>query len=756
MSGEAVTKEIAPKRKRMMDMMLVLGGLKEETSIPLSKVSEEINHLKQEIQPLTKDILDFPDSYLQEFSETVKKTGLVNLITDRGILSEGMENLESALSRGDSSGVSSLLELLKTKLDSMAKQDDLPQVESKGDIVDILSPLPDFIAKTKTVIDGFEEQAKADEESARKELDSLTESFSSLIVDLDTDPDASLDALQKLGTKTRYGPFLRVAAQLKRGKREDRIDTARFRSLLGNNLLIELQRGFIMFVLNKMGSKTAVQLGEIIGTDSEEIQSAIISMMSRSEVEMVGLDGDAPVFSRVLGKTPDTTLVVKRVLQQLRGIIKTLEDSSKSAIIEHTEHLQTAFERLQKLGEYDETALSEAVTGLQEMAEKATEAAISSQTTDDSDELRLLVSAGLEAFARFRLKITLEKGPNLVSGLNVYGESLDPEKYKQIMDNYLDSELERGTILILIRELGALTTKDLAEKSKIPQDRILQHLLRMKRDELITTVGEDHGYIVYDVPRTLNEAEIAIQTVSNLAAQIAQARNDLVEILEDLQPETIGRLTGALEVFSRSRDKLEKTEVEGNVVASELLSDIEDKIKSALSMGYRTRTRLPSTRPKVTIEELMDVDVPSVLEEYQGMMGYAPLLGFGTIEWDHAKCLGCKSCEIACPENAIELKPAIDIPQYFEFTQEQMDTLPVNRVEFYKTVRSLAAVKPTSKIQLDGEKPGFGEVDVDLWLCVGCRTCVRRCPGPEQGALELELRWNLPEVVKHITTEIDL
>ncbi|MHA1905945.1 MAG: 4Fe-4S dicluster domain-containing protein [Candidatus Thorarchaeota archaeon] len=753
MSGEAVVKEIAPKRKRMMDMMLALGGLKEETAIPLSKVSEEITQLKQDIQPITKDILDFPDTYLQEFFETVKKTGLANLVTDRGVLSEAIENLESALGEGDSSGVSSLLEVLKDKLGSMAKHEDVPQVETKEDIASILSSLPDLITKTQEVIDGFEQQAKADEETARKELDSLTESFSSLIGDLGTDPDASLDALQKLGTKTRYGPFLRIAAQLKRGKREDRIDDDRFKILLSNNLLLELRRGFIMFVLNKMGSKTAVQLGEIIGIDSEEVQTAIISMMSRSEVEMVGLDNDAPVFSRVLGKTPDTTLVVKRVMQQLRSIVKTLEEPSNSTIAGHTEQLQTVLERLQKLGEYDESVLSESVTELQELVEKATEAAIGSQTSDDSEELRLLVSAGLEAFARFRLKITLEKGPNLVSGLNVYGESLDPEVYKQIMDNYLDSELERGTILILIRELGALTAKDLAEKSKIPQDRILQHLLRMKRDELLTTVGEDHGYIVYDVPRTLNEAEIAIQTVSSLAAQITQARSELNEILEDLKPETIGRLTGALEVFSRSRDKLEKTEVEGSIVAPSLLSEIEDKIKSAVSMGYRTRARLPSTRPKVTIDDLMDVDVPSVLEEYQGMMGYAPLLGFGTIDWDHAKCLGCKSCEIVCPENAIELRSAIDIPQYFEFTQEQMDTLPVNRAEFYKTVKALAAVKPTSKIQLDGEKPGFGEVEVDLWLCVGCRTCVRRCPGPDQGALELELRWNLPEVVRHITTE---
>jgi ferredoxin/predicted translin family RNA/ssDNA-binding protein len=753
MSGEAVTKEIAPKRKRMMDMMLALGGLKEETVIPLSKVSEEIAHLKQEIQPLTKDILDFPDTYFQEFVETAKKTNLVNLVSDRSVLSEGIEHLETALSTGSSAAISSLLELLKNRLDSMAQKKDAAEVEAVGDVEGILSALPDLITSTKTVVDGFDEQAKADEETARKELDSLIETYTSLIEDLDSNPDASLAALQKLGTKTRYGPFLRVAAQLKRGKREERIDDTRFRTLIGNNLLMELKRGFIMFVLNKMGSKTAVQLGEIIGIDSEEVQSAIVSMMDRAEVEMVGLDGDAPVFSRVLGKTPDTTLVVKRVMQQLRGIVKTMEEPSKSTHGEHIEQLQEIYNRLQKLGEYDETLLADAASGLQETLEKASDAAISSQASDDSEELRLLVSSGLEAFTRFRLKITLEKGPNLVSGLNVYGESLDPEQYKQIMDNYLESELERGTMLILIRELGPMTAKTLAEKSKIPQDRVLLHLLRMKRDELLTMVGEDHGYLVYDVPRILNDAEIVIQTIGNLAAQVTEARSNLSAILEDLKPENIGQLTAALEVLSKARDKMEKTEVEGTIVAASLLSDMEDKIKSAVSMGYRTRARLPSTRPKVTIDDIMDVDVPSVLEEYKEMMGYAPILGFGTIDWDHAKCLGCKSCEIACPENAIELKSVIDIQQYFEFSQEQMDMLPVNRAEFYKAVRSLAAAKPTSKIQLDGEKPGFGDVEVDLWLCVGCRTCVRRCPGPDQGALELELRWNLPEVIRHITAE---
>jgi len=415
--------------------------------------------------------------------------------------------------------------------------------------------------------------------------------------------------------------------------------------------------------------------------------------------------------------------------------------------------MEPLLERLQKLGQYDETTLAELLNSLRETVDQATEAVLQSKPADSSEDLRLLVSAGLEAFARFRLKIALEKGPNLVSGTNVYGEKLDPEVYERMMSSYLDNELERGTILILIRELGAMTAKDLGEKTNIPKDRILQHLLRMKRDELLTSAGESHGYLLYDVPRTPTEAELAVETASSLALQLTEASSELESLLQELRAEDIGKVVNALEVLSKGRDKLVKLTIEGNVVGKEILLGIEEKIRSAVSLSYRTRTKIPSTRPKVTLDDLAEVDVPSVLDEYKAMMGYAPLLGFGTIEWDISKCLGCKSCEIACPEDAIELKPVFEVSKIFDISDEALDNLPVNRSLFYKTVKGLATQKPTRDIVLADDSPGFGTVEVDLWLCVACRTCVRRCPGPDEGALELELKWSLPEVVRQITSK---
>ena len=337
--------------------------------------------------------------------------------------------------------------------------------------------------------------------------------------------------------------------------------------------------------------------------------------------------------------------------------------------------------------------------------------------------------------------------------ITVYGGRIDPEATKPRMKKFLQDEVERGAILALVREKGPLTSKNLTEQTSIPQDKVFLHLVQMKRNEELVIVGEDYGYVLYDVLRTPTEAEVTIQTVSNTILQLAQAKREIETLLADLKAEDIGKLTGALETFSRSRDKLTKVSVHGSIIAETILNEVEEKIQAAVLLAIRTRAKLPSTRPKVTVEDLTDVDVPSVLEEYKSQMGYAPLLGFGTIEWTHSRCLGCKSCELDCPEDAIKLTPVLRIPEIFAFSDESLAELPVNRSLFYKTVQSLATIKPTDNIVLERESPGFGSVEVDLWLCVACRTCVRRCPGPVDGALVLDLKWSLPEVVRQITSQ---
>ncbi|MFW9799712.1 MAG: hypothetical protein ACFFD9_04705, partial [Candidatus Thorarchaeota archaeon] len=113
------TSSMAPKRRRMMDMILVLGGLKEESAIPLSRVSEEITRLSGELEPLTEEIFAFPVSYFEHFLEVAEKSNIVSQIGDKGILREAIARLEGALSLDDSQGVRGILDLLRSALEGI-------------------------------------------------------------------------------------------------------------------------------------------------------------------------------------------------------------------------------------------------------------------------------------------------------------------------------------------------------------------------------------------------------------------------------------------------------------------------------------------------------------------------------------------------------------------------------------------------------------------------------------------------------------
>ncbi|MFX1484617.1 MAG: hypothetical protein ACFFCP_15675, partial [Promethearchaeota archaeon] len=262
MSHSTEKKTIAPKRQRMLDMVLALGGLKEESAIPLSKVKEELENLKTELTPLTESILALPDSYFSKFFAAIEKANLTSEIKDKGILQEAINNLEKSQSVAESEPLKRLLKLLSETLSKMTVVEETP-TSVEVDMSKILTTVSELTREIESIIVQFEENAKAEAESARSELISLIETLELAASKTTTDPDFALDELQKIGTKTRYGPGLRSTAQVKRGKREERIDDDRFARLVGENILTEAHRGIIMFILGKMGSKTVIQIGEL-------------------------------------------------------------------------------------------------------------------------------------------------------------------------------------------------------------------------------------------------------------------------------------------------------------------------------------------------------------------------------------------------------------------------------------------------------------------------------------------------------------
>ncbi|MHA1862552.1 MAG: hypothetical protein ACTSWA_02195, partial [Candidatus Thorarchaeota archaeon] len=163
MSGSDDTpKELSPKRQRMMDMILSLGGLKEEQAIPLNKVNEAIEDLRKELSPLVDDIFAFPDLYFTKFLSAAKKVDIALEIKSNKVLKDAITNLEetTAISSTDA-----LQELLKSLTDTLEAS------ESAGD-----------------------------------EKDAFTEALQEVTSKIYTDPEAALYLLQqKLNITTRYG-----------------------------------------------------------------------------------------------------------------------------------------------------------------------------------------------------------------------------------------------------------------------------------------------------------------------------------------------------------------------------------------------------------------------------------------------------------------------------------------------------------------------------------------------------------------------
>ncbi|GAH11533.1 unnamed protein product, partial [marine sediment metagenome] len=162
MSGSDTPKELSPKRQRMMDMILSLGGLKEEQAIPPSKVNEAIDNLKKELSPLVDDIIAFPDLYFTKFLSTAKKVDIVSEIKDNGVLKDAITNLEETIAISTTDALQDLLKSLTDTLESS--------------------------------------------ESARDEKDAFTEALQEVTSKLDNDPEAALYLLQQnLNITTRYG-----------------------------------------------------------------------------------------------------------------------------------------------------------------------------------------------------------------------------------------------------------------------------------------------------------------------------------------------------------------------------------------------------------------------------------------------------------------------------------------------------------------------------------------------------------------------
>lgn len=100
------------------------------------------------------------------------------------------------------------------------------------------------------------------------------------------------------------------------------------------------------------------------------------------------------------------------------------------------------------------------------------------------DMVKTKVAAADDASETFRLRALVGKELNLVEKGNVYGNKLDPEELKKIMDNATDEEFERALILELAR-IRPMSVKQLGMVMDVPTDRVLRHIVLLRQNSKI-------------------------------------------------------------------------------------------------------------------------------------------------------------------------------------------------------------------------------------------------------------------------------
>lgn len=125
------------------------------------------------------------------------------------------------------------------------------------------------------------------------------------------------------------------------------------------------------------------------------------------------------------------------------------------------------------------------------------------------------------------------------------------------------------------------------------------------------------------------------------------------------------------------------------------------------------------------------IQVPDGLEE------------FGSVEYNLAKCIGCKKCEEVCPEKAVEFIDEFDLPAILRGVTVNKERRTIKRRLLYETIARIAVKQPSKAISIPEGLEEFGKMRYLPKKCVICEKCSDICP---EKALSIAKEVNLLEI----------
>jgi F420-non-reducing hydrogenase iron-sulfur subunit len=97
--------------------------------------------------------------------------------------------------------------------------------------------------------------------------------------------------------------------------------------------------------------------------------------------------------------------------------------------------------------------------------------------------------AAIDAFKSQRLR--------WIVGRSQIKVEIEEDKYRQTVDAIMQVEIERHMITGALKEKGPLTAEELAKLTGLQPNKIVQHLIALRRDGVITEAGEKNSQYLY-------------------------------------------------------------------------------------------------------------------------------------------------------------------------------------------------------------------------------------------------------------------
>jgi len=109
----------------------------------------------------------------------------------------------------------------------------------------------------------------------------------------------------------------------------------------------------------------------------------------------------------------------------------------------------------------------------------------------EKESLVRKTNAAIDAFKSQRLR--------WVMGRSQIKVEIDEDRYRQVVDSIMADEIERHMITGALKERGPLTVEEISQLTGLKPSRIVQHMIALRRNGVITEVGEKNRQYLYQL-----------------------------------------------------------------------------------------------------------------------------------------------------------------------------------------------------------------------------------------------------------------